>query len=248
MRYPSLFYLFVLPQVVAWLGCAGQSSPSEPMQTDEPISSTTAIIEPDTMEETPVILQEPEVKREAPDSTLWRDIELLDSTIVLDIRYATDNNFMGEQIYDCGRCWLRPAVAEAILAVQQSLAEQGLGLKMYDCYRPAPYQQRLWDKVPDPRYVARPARGSVHSRGAAVDLTLIDLSTQEELDMGTDFDFFGPAGHSAADNLPAEVLKNRQTLQAAMRAQGFLTIRTEWWHFNFSGPRFPLSEDLWPCN
>ncbi|MEM8583876.1 MAG: D-alanyl-D-alanine dipeptidase [Bacteroidota bacterium] len=245
MRHLLLLVLFVLPQVGLFLGC-GETNTHTKAAPDIELSSldsttelpqTAEIVEPPKPEE--IVIEY--------DTTLWTDIHLIDTSILLDIRYATDNNFMGQQIYDCGRCWLRPDVAQALLAVQQSLAEQGLGLKMYDCYRPAPYQQRLWDKVPDPRYVANPARGSVHSRGAAVDLTLVDLQTQEELDMGTDYDFFGPTAHSAASNLPAEVLKNRQILQAAMRAHGFLTIRTEWWHFNYSGPRFPLSEELWGC-
>ncbi|MEM7574437.1 MAG: M15 family metallopeptidase [Bacteroidota bacterium] len=181
------------------------------------------------------------------DTTQWLELIHLDSSILLDIRYATDNNFVGEQMYDCGRCWLRPKVARAVVRAHQNLQERGYGLKMYDCYRPGPFQQRLWDKVPDPRYVANPARGSVHSRGAAVDLTVVDLASGEELDMGTDFDFFGEDAYTTTTDLPAEVLINRQILQDALLAEGFLTIRTEWWHFNFSGPRYELSEDVWPC-
>ncbi|MEM6396513.1 MAG: M15 family metallopeptidase [Bacteroidota bacterium] len=247
MRYSIWFLLFALPQVGFFLGCGGESSSSKMAVEAEPKMEYDSSVELSSNEESIIIDQEPQAKLEAPDSNLWTDIQLLETSIMLDIRYATDNNFMEEQIYDCGRCWLRPDVADAVVRVHNKLAKQGLGLKMYDCYRPAPYQQRLWDKVPDPRYVANPARGSVHGRGAAVDLTLVDLETGEELDMGTDYDFFGPAAHSAATNLPAEVLKNRQILQDAMRAEGFLTIRTEWWHFNFSGPRYPLSDELWKC-
>ena len=181
------------------------------------------------------------------DTTQWLEVIHLDPTVRMDLRYATDNNFVGEQMYDCGRCWLRPKVARAVVRAHQNLQERGYGLKMYDCYRPGPYQQRLWDKVPDPRYVANPARGSVHSRGAAVDLTVVDFETGEELDMGTDYDFFGEAAYTTTTDLPAEVLANRQILQDALLAEGFLTIRTEWWHFNFSGPRYELSEDVWPC-
>ncbi|THH40084.1 hypothetical protein E4021_08835 [Neolewinella litorea] len=171
----------------------------------------------------------------------------LDSSIVLEIRYATDSNFMERRIYDCGRCFYRPAVARALLAVHHDLRPLGLGLKMYDCYRPGPYQQRLWDVMPDARYVAHPARGSVHSRGAAADLTVVELATGRELDMGTPYDFFGEEAYTTTTDLPEPVLKNRRTLQEAMRRRGFSTIRTEWWHFNYGGPRFPLSEWTWAC-
>lgn len=181
------------------------------------------------------------------DTTQWTEIIRLDSTIQLDIRYATANNFMERVIYDCGRCFYRPQVAKALTRVQSELKEQGLGLRMYDCYRPGPYQQRLWDVLPDPRYVANPKRGSLHSRGAAADLTLIRLATGEELDMGTPYDFFGVEAYTTTTNLPAEVLANRKLFQTVMRKHGFGTIRTEWWHFNFLGPRLPLSEWVWAC-
>ncbi len=181
------------------------------------------------------------------DTSQWTEMVRLDSTIRLDIRYATDNNFMEQVIYDCGRCFYRPQVARALLKVHQDLKPQGLGLKMYDCYRPGPYQQRLWDVLPDPRYVANPKRGSLHSRGAAADLTIVRLDTGAELDMGTTYDFFGEAAYTTTTNLPAAVLANRKLFQGAMRKHGFLTIRTEWWHFNFGGPRLVLSDWVWAC-
>jgi D-alanyl-D-alanine dipeptidase len=122
-----------------------------------------------------------------------------------------------------------------------------LYLKVFDCYRPGPYQQRLWDKVPNPDYVTPPAKGSMHSRGAAVDLTIVD-STGKELNMGTEFDFFGVEAHTDNLNLPAEVLKNRQILRDAMEAAGFGGIRTEWWHFSYRQKQFPLSDYVWPCH
>lgn len=181
------------------------------------------------------------------DTSQWTELIRLDSTIRLDIRYATADNFVGERLYDCGRCLLRPRVARAIATAHRELARAGYGLHLYDCYRPRPYQQRLWDKVPDARYVARPSRGSVHNRGAAVDLTLFDRATGRELPMGTDYDFFGPAAHAAYAELPDSVLANRRLLQQTLRRNGFSTIRTEWWHFDYRGPRYPLSDELWTC-
>ena len=181
------------------------------------------------------------------DTTAWLELTREDSTVVLDIRYASVRNFMKQQIYDCGRCFYRPEVARALLAVQRDLRELGLGLKMFDCYRPGPYQQRLWDVMPDARYVARPSRGSAHSRGAATDLTVVSLDNGEELDMGTPYDYFGEEAYTTTTDLPDTVLANRALLQRVMRAHDFSTIRTEWWHFNFDGPRYPLSEWVWPC-
>lgn len=181
------------------------------------------------------------------DTTQWTEIRRKEPAILIDMRYATENNFMEQQIYDCGRCFFRPPVARALVAAQRELMKRGLGFKFFDCYRPAPYQQRLWDAMPDPRYVARPSRGSVHGRGAAGDLTVVNLHTGEELDMGTGFDFFGPEAHSAQTELPDTVLTNRRLLQSVMRRHGFATIRTEWWHFDFRGPRFPLSDWVWNC-
>ncbi|MBB4079357.1 D-alanyl-D-alanine dipeptidase [Lewinella aquimaris] len=181
------------------------------------------------------------------DTSQWVELVRLDTSFRLEIRYATDSNFMERKIYDCGRCFYRPAVARALAAAQAEFRKQGLGLKMFDCYRPQPYQQRLWDVMPDARYVANPARGSVHSRGAAADLTLIDLATGKELNMGTPYDYFGEAAYTTTTDLPAQVLENRTILQDVLRRHGFATIRTEWWHFNFSGPRFELSDWVWAC-
>jgi D-alanyl-D-alanine dipeptidase len=177
----------------------------------------------------------------------FRDIALMDSTIRQDIRYATANNFTKAVIYDCPACLLRPEVAEALVSANRSLQKQGLSLKVFDCYRPGPYQQRLWDKVPNPDYVTPPTKGSMHSRGAAVDLTVVD-ATGKELNMGTEFDFFGVEAHTDNLNLPAEVLKNRQILREAMEAAGFRGIRTEWWHFSYQKKQYPLSDYVWPCH
>ena len=171
----------------------------------------------------------------------------LAADIKLDIRYATTNNFTKAQIYDCPECLLRPTAAKALVKVHEALKEQGYGgLKMFDCYRPRPYQQRLWDKVPNPDYVTPPAKGSMHSRGAAVDLTIIDKEGKE-LDMGTPYDFFGKEAHFDYTKLSKTVLDNRKLLRKVMVAQGFKGIRTEWWHFSYQTGKYDLSDYLWPC-
>jgi D-alanyl-D-alanine dipeptidase len=186
-------------------------------------------------------------KREDLKAAGFADVEKLDASILIDIRYATTNNFMKAKVYDCARCLLRPEAATAVVKAQKILKTKGYGLKMHDCYRPRPYQQRLWDKVPDPNYVTPPAKGSMHSRGAAVDLTVVDAQGNE-LDMGTPYDFFGVEAHSDYTKLPQKVLDNRRLLTETMTAVGFKGIRTEWWHFSFQGKNYPLSDFLWQCN
>lgn len=176
----------------------------------------------------------------------FSDLIALDPTISLDIRYATANNFTKSKIYDCARCLLRPEAAEAIVKANKMLKTKGLYLKVFDCYRPRPYQQRLWDKVQNPNYVTPPAKGSMHSRGAAVDITLVDANGQE-LDMGTDYDFFGVAAHTDNLNLPKQVLNNRRLLRETLEAVGFKGIRTEWWHYSYRLKKYALSNYVWPC-
>lgn len=166
--------------------------------------------------------------------TAFVDIRSINPRIALDIRYATTNNFVKQKLYPEARCILRASVAQQLSQVQTQLERQGLGLKVYDCYRPLSVQKRLWEIMPDPRYVANPANGSRHNRGAAVDLTLVDR-TGKELEMPTGFDdFTARAGRSYKD-LPDRVLKNRQLLEDAMVRAGFVPLSTEWWHFDGKG-------------
>jgi len=180
-------------------------------------------------------------------STEWIELISLDKTIILDLRYATPNNFVKEQMYDCGRCFLRPKVARRVFRAHQILRKQGLGLKMFDCYRPRPIQQKLWDKVPNASYVTPPWKGSMHNKGAAVDLTIVDAAGKE-LDMGTEFDYFGERGHHTYQDLPEEVLANRQLLKSTMKEVGLSAIRTEWWHYSFKQRAYKISDWVWDCS
>lgn len=190
--------------------------------------------------------KKPAQATDTPEKNGFVEVNALAPDIRLDIRYATTDNFTKAKIYDCPACLLRPEAAAAVVQAHRALQEKNLGLKMFDCYRPRPYQQRLWDKVPDPDYVTPPAKGSMHSRGAAVDLTIVDANGRE-LDMGTAYDFFGPEAHYDYTKLPEKVLANRRLLRETMEAAGFQGIRTEWWHFSFRGKTYPFSDYLWPC-
>jgi zinc D-Ala-D-Ala dipeptidase len=167
---------------------------------------------------------------------------------VIDIRYASENNFMKKKIYDCGRCLMRKEAARALVLLNEELIKKyNFRLKIFDCFRPQDFQQRLWDIMPDINYVAHPSKGSMHNRGVAVDLTIVD-SLNRELDMGTEFDFFGKEAHFDFTNLPNEVLANRKLLRAKMEQYGFAGIRTEWWHFSHTAKTYPLSNYRWPCD
>jgi zinc D-Ala-D-Ala dipeptidase len=181
------------------------------------------------------------------DTTAWIRILDIDSTIVEDMRYATTNNFMQMQVYDCPACYLRPEAAAAIGKAHRALRAKGYGgLKMFDCYRPRPVQQKLWDKVPDARYVTPPKKGSMHNKGLAVDLTILD-SNGRELDMGTDFDYFGKEGYHTYTQLSDTILANRTLLRETLYAVGFRHIRTEWWHYSYTKVYYPISDWLWDC-
>lgn len=162
------------------------------------------------------------------------DIRSVNDQIRLDLRYATTNNFLKRQVYPVGRCVLRGAAAQRLSQVQNDLEKRGLGLKVYDCYRPLSVQRQMWQILPDSRYVANPTRGSRHNRGAAVDLTLVD-GNGNELEMPTGFDDFSERAHRNYNGGSAQARRNRQILEEAMKKQGFIPLLTEWWHFDAPG-------------
>jgi len=180
------------------------------------------------------------------DTTVWTDIGLADSTIVLDLKYATEDNFVQAKMYSCGRCFLRPTVAKLIIAAHQELQKKGLGLKLFDCYRPKPIQELLWKKVPNANYVTPPWKGSMHNRGAAIDLTIVNKNGQA-LDMGTAYDFFGQEAHHTFTKHSTEIAANRKLLKALMADFNLRPIRTEWWHYSYQKETYEISEMMWDC-
>ena len=156
--------------------------------------------------------------------------------LVVDLRYAGPNNFMNQRLYPPGaRAWLRKAAADSLAVVQKELKEKGWGLKIFDAYRPWSITDMMWEKVKDDRYAADPKKGSNHNRGVAVDLTIIDLKTSKELDMGTGFDNFSDTAHHAFKQLSTDVLFHRTTLKTLMEKHGFKALDTEWWHYSLVG-------------
>lgn len=153
--------------------------------------------------------------------------------MLYDLRYATKDNFMNRRMYPqkTTTTFLRKDAAEALQKVQQELATKGYGLKIFDAYRPWSVTAKFWELVHDNRYVANPSNGSWHNRGIAVDLTIINLETGKELDMGTGFDNFTDTAHSTFTKLPADILDNRKLFKTTMEKFGFKQLDTEWWHF-----------------
>lgn len=152
--------------------------------------------------------------------------------IKLDLRYNTTNNFTHQKIYHkATTTFLRLPAVNALAKVEKELAEKGLGLKIWDAYRPYAATEFMWELVKDDRYAANPAKGSGHNRGIAVDLTIINTNTGEELNMGTGFDNFSDTAHHAFKQLPEAVLNNRKLLRTVMEKYGFKALETEWWHY-----------------
>ena len=164
----------------------------------------------------------------------------------LDIVYATDRNFTGRPVYARPACYLHRDAAEALRRAVHLARGMGLGFRIFDAFRPHEAQQALWEHTPDPEFLADPAKGSPHSRGVAVDLTLLD-GDGVPLAMGTEFDAFTPLSHHGRTDIAAEAQRNRFLLLGLMTAAGWDFYRNEWWHYQlFEARSYPLlgNDDL----
>lgn len=160
---------------------------------------------------------------------------------LFDIRYASTNNFTNQKVYESADAFIRMPVAIALNKVQDSLKTHGLGLIIYDAYRPYAATVKFYDIIKDTRYVADPKVGSKHNRGCAVDVALYDLKTGKPLPMPTEFDDFSEKAGATYMNLPKEVIQNRTLLAGVMQAFGFAIYPDEWWHFDYIGwEKYPL--------
>jgi D-alanyl-D-alanine dipeptidase len=222
-----------LPALLAGLlllGCVPSPVPSPPAPVALPINTAETEIAPDAVAD-----------------TLLTEIRSLDPTVVVDLRYATSNNFTGAPLpgYLANRAYLRREAAASLARVQRDLRSRGLGIKIFDAYRPVRATLAMVDWTervnrPDLLKDGYIASRSRHNLGLAIDLTLINLATGRELEMGTPFDTFSAAAHTA--NASGEAAANRQLLKAAMEREGFANYDQEWWHFSFSVPN-PLRFD-----
>jgi D-alanyl-D-alanine dipeptidase len=159
----------------------------------------------------------------------------LDPTIKLDIRYATDNNFVGRKVYPEARAFLQKPAAKAIVRVHKKLKKQGLGLVIFDGYRPWTITKLFWDVTPEDKrkFVANPERGSKHNRGCAVDLSIFDLKTGALLPMPSEYDEFTDRASPNYAGGTEEETRNRELLRKLMEDEGFTVNPNEWWHFDY---------------
>jgi len=156
--------------------------------------------------------------------------------VSLDIAYATADNFTGAAIYRRAAAYLVPDAAERLAGAVALAAGLGYGIRIYDAYRPLEAQWALWNHTPDPNFVADPRKGGIHTRGVAVDLTLVGAAGRP-LDMGTPFDHLDERSHHGRTDLPVEAQRNRLVLLGIMTAAGWDHFRNEWWHYQLFEPR-----------
>ena len=166
--------------------------------------------------------------------------------IGLDLRYSTVNNFTSQKLYSIDEAYLSIGAIIKLKLVHDSLKQitshnginypQGLGIKIYDGYRPRAVQYLMFEIFPNPTYVADPNSGSIHNRGGAVDVSIIDMATGQEIPMPTEFDWFGQEASHSYMNLPANVIADRTLLYNMMtQVGGFVPYDAEWWHYTISG-------------
>jgi D-alanyl-D-alanine dipeptidase len=180
--------------------------------------------------------------------TTFVNLKDYSTDFVYDMKYATTDNFLKAKVYDCAECFLRLKTVKAMIEANKKFMKKGYKIKLYDCYRPLDIQKKMWDIVPNPQYVANPKKGSIHNRGGAVDITLVDKEGKE-LDMGTSFDFFGIEASHGYLNVTEEVKKNRRLLKKIMKRNNFNSFDSEWWHYNLqSALKDKVSNAKWDCD
>ncbi|MBY0431683.1 MAG: D-alanyl-D-alanine dipeptidase [Rhodospirillales bacterium] len=164
--------------------------------------------------------------------------------VTLDLAYATPENFTGRPVYARAECWLHGDAAVLLHRAIALAAPLGLRFRVFDAFRPQEAQWALWNHTPDPDFLADPRRGSAHSRGVAIDLTLMDEHGRD-LDMGTPFDAFTPLSHHGSTEIPVQAQRNRHLLLGLMSAAGWDFYSKEWWHYQMFSARanYPLFSD-----
>ena len=171
------------------------------------------------------------------------EITELAFNVSIELKYATNDNFTGKPIYKEPKCYLNEEAADLLVVAVQIANLLRLKIKIYDAFRPKEAQQILWSHTPDPNFLANPTIGSPHSKGAAIDLTLLDHKNIP-LDMGTDFDCFSPLSHHNNYSINSTAFKNRLILLGIMTQAGFDHYKIEWWHYQlFNSKEYPVLDD-----
>ena len=194
-----------------------------------------------------VVLNKDQAKETSVNDSTFVNLKQYSQDFEYDMKYATEDNFLKAKVYDCAECFLRLKTVNALIDANKKFLEKGYKIKIFDCYRPLDIQKKMWKIVSNPKYVADPAIGSIHNRGGAVDITLID-SLGKELDMGTPFDFFGIEASHNYPNVSDNVKQNRILLKTIMTSSGFNSFDSEWWHYNLkTALNDAVSNAKWDC-
>jgi zinc D-Ala-D-Ala dipeptidase len=180
--------------------------------------------------------------------TAFVNLKNYSSDFVYDMKYATTDNFLKTKVYDCAVCFLRLKTVKSLLKANKMAMKLGYKIKLHDCYRPFDIQKKMWAIVPDANYVANPLKGSIHNKGNAVDITLVDFEGKE-IDMGTEFDFFGKEASHNYEFLSDTIKSNRKLLKKIMNYAHFNALESEWWHYNLKdGLNDKVSNFKWLCD
>lgn len=224
-------------------GCGPQTSAppeeaSSPAEEPEPKSVREPVPEPKPA-------PEPEPPPETPEPADFVLVTDCIPGIRVDLKYAAEDNFTGQAIYDFTEAHLRYGTVQKLAAAQETLSTQGYSLLIWDAFRPVKAQFRLWEVCPNPMYVANPEKGfSSHSRGNTVDVTLV-LEDGSPVEMPTGFDDFSPLANRDYSDVPAAAAANARLLEDVMAECGFKPYSGEWWHFSDTDS-YPVEEDFVP--
>ena len=249
-------FLLMLGLLLALAACGTEKAPVPATETvptetapaataepsEEPIAAPTETQPPETV----TAPTEPPILPEPAEEELVRVLDYI-PLIRQDLAYASEHNFTGQVIYEFSDAYLRYGTVKKLAMVCEELAEQGLGLLIWDGFRPLSAQWKLWDICPDATFVSHPETGSrSHCRGSAVDVTLVDLETGELLVMPTGFDDFTALADRDYSDCPAEAAANARLLEETMVKYGFKPYSAEWWHFADTD-EYPVDENFEPA-
>tara|TARA_B100001123_G_C15203361_1_gene984261 strand:- start:424 stop:975 length:552 start_codon:yes stop_codon:yes gene_type:complete len=171
------------------------------------------------------------------------EITELKFNVCIELKYATNDNFTNKPIYKSHKCYLNAEAAKLLTIAVKIASILNLKIKIYDAFRPKEAQKILWDHTPDPNFLTNPDIGSPHSRGAAIDVTLLDQENIP-LEMGTDFDFFSPLSHHNNQSIGKVAFKNRLILLGIMTQAGFDHYKNEWWHYQlYNSKKYDVLDD-----
>ncbi|MFZ5989812.1 MAG: D-alanyl-D-alanine dipeptidase [Bacillota bacterium] len=212
------------------LNTSGPSPVITEVPTLSPKATTAPTVSPQATASPASSPQIDDDKEDPPEIEGLIELVRIDDSFVLDIKYATEDNFTGKKIYTKSMCLIHKSTAKKLIAANNEFKKLGYRIKIFDAYRPFSAQQVLWDAAEDKSFVANPKKGSIHNRGAAVDVTLVD-GEGNELEMPSGYDEFTKRARLDYKDCPKHQIENRELLGRIMVKHGFKRISNEWWHF-----------------